>query len=420
MPDDKTDSPETKPSARRVAGLPTYGPAMLAAVAFILPLVGLFIPRGTVILLTLCALPALHDRAARMAALQSLRGPAGLLVAALLIWGGASALWSPVPAETSLSAGKVGALLAGMFLAAVMAQRLDEEGLEMLRTALLAGFLAGLALLAVEVIFDSPIRRLVQEAPGKLDRPLPWWLNRGISVALLLVWPAALLCWRRFGRWSAALPILALAVIIAFGPQSSAFVALPLALAAALVVLLAGRRALPPLAALLAATLLAAPLLVKALPQAETVRADYQGVPTSFIHRLHVWQFANDRLAERPLHGWGIRASRVIPGGEVLIELGGNRPGKTMPLHPHNGLLQIWLELGAIGALLAAAFIFLAVSSIRHLKTDRAGQAALMGTITTGFVFSSLSYGIWQTWWLAAIGLSVIFTLTQARDFDVR
>jgi O-antigen ligase len=231
----------------------------------------------------------------------------------------------------------------------------------------------------------------------------------------LLVWPAALLCWRRFGRWSAALPLLVLAAVIAVGPQRSAFVAWPLALLAALAVLAAGRRAVKVIAVLLAVTLLAAPLLVASLPRAETVRSDYPGVPASFVHRLAVWRFANDRLSERPIHGWGMRASRAIPGGEVLIDVGGRRPGKTMPLHPHNGLLQIWLELGAIGALLAAAFLFAAVSALRRLEADRAGHAALIATITTGFAYSSLSYGIWQTWWLAAMALSVIFTLTLAR-----
>ena len=36
-------------------------------------------------------------------------------------------------------------------------------------------------------------------------------------------------------------------------------------------------------------------------------------------HRLEIWHFAGQRIAERPLLGWGLDASRAIPGGNALI-----------------------------------------------------------------------------------------------------
>ena len=77
-------------------------------------------------------------------------------------------------------------------------------------------------------------------------------------------------------------------------------------------------------------------------------------------HRLLIWSFAGDRIAERPLIGWGLDASRAIPGGDDPI-----RPGESwMPLHPHNAALQLWLELGVPGAVLFALLAALALARL--------------------------------------------------------
>ena len=74
---------------------------------------------------------------------------------------------------------------------------------------------------------------------------------------------------------------------------------------------------------------------------------------TSVGHRLLIWDFAGKRIAERPLLGWGLDASRAIPGGKELI-----RPDqKRLPLHPHDAALQVWLELGLPGAVLFALLL---------------------------------------------------------------
>jgi O-antigen ligase len=70
-------------------------------------------------------------------------------------------------------------------------------------------------------------------------------------------------------------------------------------------------------------------------------------------------------------------------------------------LHPHNGPLQIWLELGAHGAVLAA-LVWWALFDLcaRAARNDRPGGAAAGGAATAYFVIGALSFGVWQEWWL--------------------
>jgi O-antigen ligase len=83
----------------------------------------------------------------------------------------------------------------------------------------------------------------------------------------------------------------------------------------------------------------------------------------SAAHRLLIWDFVSERIAERPLLGWGMDSSRAVPGGTghpdaaMLAAFGLAAKSdwfsyaQLLPLHPHNLALQVWLELGAVGAL---------------------------------------------------------------------
>ena len=42
-------------------------------------------------------------------------------------------------------------------------------------------------------------------------------------------------------------------------------------------------------------------------------------------HRLLIWSFTGNRIAEHPVLGWGLDSSRAIPGGGIVIR----PPGET-------------------------------------------------------------------------------------------
>ena len=140
--------------------------------------------------------------------------------------------------------------------------------------------------------------------------------------------------------------------------------------------------------------------------------ATADAVKLSAGHRLLIWSFVGDRIAEHPLAGWGLDSSRAIPGGKDPIE-----PGETwLPLHPHNAALQLWLELGVPGAVLFALLTGICRGS-RSARAEwpRLFAAAAGGSLATAFVASLATYGIWQEWWQGTLWFSLFLVLVMAR-----
>jgi O-antigen ligase len=116
-------------------------------------------------------------------------------------------------------------------------------------------------------------------------------------------------------------------------------------------------------------------------------------LPLSWAQRVGYWTHAADWIADHPLRGWGLEASREFGPGIVL--------------HPHNGPLQVWLELGAVGALAAAAVWWLALGRLARPKADLVA-AATAGSAAVYLLFGGVNFGLWQEWWLALAALVVV------------
>jgi O-antigen ligase len=128
-------------------------------------------------------------------------------------------------------------------------------------------------------------------------------------------------------------------------------------------------------------------------------------LPPSWAARVDIWTFTSERLAEKPLLGWGLDASRTFKG--------------HIPLHPHDGPLQLWFELGALGAVLGAlvwAFIFWRFAEAA--RSRRLYAAAGCGTAWSAVVIGAFSFSLWQEWWicLAALGFAACVVLSRQLD----
>jgi len=157
--------------------------------------------------------------------------------------------------------------------------------------------------------------------------------------------------------------------------------------------------------------IITAPLTFARFAQLPLLAETADDVKLSAGHRLLIWSFAGDRIAERPLAGWGLDASRAIPGGKDPI-----RPGQTwMPLHPHNAPLQLWLELGVPGAVLFALVVALSWSALAAVVWPRLFASAAGGSLMAALVASFASYGIWEEWWLATVWFSLFVIIAMAR-----
>ena len=160
---------------------------------------------------------------------------------------------------------------------------------------------------------------------------------------------------------------------------------------------------------------------IAALPWVDIARfLPLEALSHSALHRLAIWEFARDAIAQAPVLGHGLDASRWLPGAQDLLtgkELGGRlrelpqwavleHAGATnLPLHPHGLVLQLWLELGAIGAGLFATIMLALLHWIARASIFARDKAALIGLMATSFVIASGSYGAWQSWWVSALFL---------------
>lgn len=355
--------------------------------------------------LALCVVA--HWRATRT--LPWPRGGATMLAVALGLWGAISAAWAAEPGRaltTGLSLAAM-ALLAGASARAL--QDTDDAARRGLTLALAIGLAIGLAAAAIDALTGNAIRagvRGLAEAPATLA----FGLKPAASVMALLLPMAIALPWPALPR---ALLLLGGAGILVALPGDTAKIAAVLGLAVAAATAYAPRIVPRLVGAGLAAAILAMPLLAAAIPALPVDR-----LPITALHRMMIWDFTEARIAERPVLGWGMEASRTIPGGrdgpsaELLTRLHvtdaerrhwfGQPNIQVLPLHPHNGALQVWLELGAIGALIAAALAW----RLGTAATRAPCPPAATGALASAAVTAMLSFGAWQAWWVVAMLLA--------------
>ena len=382
---------------------------VLGVAAFLFMPLGIFAPLGIAPLLVTTAIAAL---AVERGIKKRWPSPPAMLtgiIGIIFAWALVSILWTADPGAVAEKLLRLlGVLVAGLIVGDI-ALGLSQTERRILARLLIAGVLLAGVLMTVERITDAPIKHLLSSELAD-ELLILSSFNRGATMFALLVWPATLLLyrWRRgaaiafwIGTLTLLLSLLSGAAVLAVAAGGIVF----------LLAWFAPRRMPVLLAALISAYMFASPLISGTLASRDTVMRHENDLARSTYHRLLVWSFTAERILERPILGWGFDSSRRIPGGKLLIDTS----EQAMPLHPHNGALQLWLELGAVGVVLAALLPVWLLLALRRAPL-RLDNAATMGFITSTFVILCLSYGLWQSWWLSAIWLVSGFMVTARND----
>jgi O-antigen ligase len=323
-------------------------------------------------------------------------------------WGALGALWAIEPHRT-LSAGIGFAAMALLAGAAARAVAEDSAAAHrVMARCLVWGLALGLAAAAGDHLSGNALRAGVRGLEAWRPQ-IAFGLKPAASVMAMLLPLAAAAA--AVPGWARGVQVACGVAVVLMLPGESAKIAALAGLAVTGAAWAAPRLVPPLVGATLAVALLAAPALLGLVLQ-PGLRADV--LPPSAAHRLLIWDFALSRIAERPVLGWGMEASRAIPGGtrgpteETLDRFHLSTPPlreffvapgvELMPLHPHNGALQLRLELGLPGALLAAALALLLGGAAARSGHPPAAAGALAAAAVTGM----LSFGTWQAWWIAA------------------
>ena len=338
------------------------------------------------------------------------RSPVLLLGLLLVGWGAITALWAPEPGRAALLALTLAAMILLAHGAAGAAQ-----GVRLLPW-IGFGLVLGLAAAFADWQSGNALRAAVRGLK-EVPTTLMFGLKPAASLMALLLPMGFALPWPWFAR--AALLVLGAGVLISL-PGETARLATIAGLGAAVLSLAAPRLVPKLVGAGVGLVILLMPFLVGLVPQIPSAN-----LPPSAVHRLVIWDFAAHRIAEKPLTGWGLEASRAMPGGwaqpdaATLDRLNITTPAQreflvlphveVMPLHPHNGALQLWLELGGIGALIGAALML----ALGFAASRSAAPAVGAGMLASAAVTGMLSFGLWQAWWFASLLLAIVSLTTQ-------
>jgi O-antigen ligase len=125
--------------------------------------------------------------------------------------------------------------------------------------------------------------------------------------------------------------------------------------------------------------------------------------------RLEIWDYVSRRALERPLYGFGIEATRAITDFDTQQLYS---PTKGV-LHPHNFTLQLWIEFGLPGVLLAGGFIGFILNGIGTLPRSVARVA--LATFIAALCVASTGYGLWQGWWLGSFAALAAFAVIAGK-----
>jgi O-antigen ligase len=121
---------------------------------------------------------------------------------------------------------------------------------------------------------------------------------------------------------------------------------------------------------------------------------------------LEIWDYMTARVLERPLLGWGLLSAKSLPiHPDELAHYVYVRPAG---IYPHNQFLELWVELGALGAVLGVVFAVLVLWRVRRLPAGIRPFA--YAAFASAMTVASVDYEIvTDSWWCALAASAVLF-----------
>ena len=333
------------------------------------PLVAIYAVRGLVALMIAGSVAALIAARYGRAPLHDLRGGIdwkfSAAALAFILWSALSLFWS---IDLDRSAGVIAKLAtigaAGMAFT-IVTRRICPAERRQVGNACIAAAVLGLAIVSAEAVSDLAFVKWLWPYLGKVPPVGFNFLNKPLFVLSAMV-PLAAVCALQRGWWWLAVATYCAALAVA-SQLASGTALLSLTASAGAFVLLGFARNWLRWSAAVAAVVVALcvmPLLGKEAASFDPAIKTMQRLGGSAQHRLAMWGGLSELIRKRPLLGVGIGAVRSMPERYDLVKAP-PLPGKApvsypiLAMHPHNAGLEIAIELGAIGLILAIAVIIM-------------------------------------------------------------
>jgi hypothetical protein len=330
------------------------------------------------------------------------------IVFAALCW--ASITWSVAPTRSLSGAAQITAIFAGG-LALLSLPPATDAATQRLFRILLVATLVGAVVIAVDRLLGYPLEAIVAGRPG-VDASIKY--NRGIDHLVLLSWPQfSFAAWHRRRRHAlllAAGMIVILAAGLSLAGQLAAFAGLAV-LAAAYV---APQAVLVTLAGGTAVLAAGVPFALRLLATHRSALVPY--VKLSGLQRLEIWDYMTAHVLQRPFLGWGFAAANAVP--ITQDELSHYVVQHNQGIYPHDQWLELWVETGALGAVIGLIFALLVVRRIQRLADPiRPFACAAFASAVT---ISCVNFEVMTDSWWAALAASAYLFAAIGRCADRR
>jgi O-antigen ligase len=333
----------------------------------------------------------------------ALMSPLGLAALSFLCWTCASTLWSEFKGTSLRALGEFWLPVASAFIVGIALPR------RMTRLAfwLLAG---SFAVACIMIMIELRTGLALRQALGR--RSNTYIFNRPILTLLVLMPPlmAWLLVHARHG-FACGLALMALLASAAFHSDSGAgdlgLIVVGLAFGFAW---FAPRLIGGGMMAAFAAVMISAPFIGSISDRLIPATIHERLAEDHSRERVDIWVSFGAAVRERPALGSGFGVSPRMGEASVAGQVPAEQRQMLAVGHPHNAPLQVWAELGAVGALLAlavAALVMRAIARQPHII-----QSASLALAAGATAVALVGHGAWQGWWAASLGAAVIWMLS--------
>ncbi len=332
--------------------------------------------------------------------------PLAVVAGGFLVLCWASVAWSIVPSRSLHSAIQLTGILLGVLVTGAVWSQPDDLAPWFLPALLCACILGALAA-SLDMRLGEHVERLIAERPALASLTK---YNRGLDYLALIVWPVAAYAWWRRRLWWLVALLAAVGIAQGIGVSLAGRVAFAIGLAVLLAALALPRLAV---AALAAATVLwgaAAPLVPHVLASHEALLARH--LKPSGVDRLEIWSYMSDRVAERPLLGWGLSSATAVP--IRASERAGFRLPHLQGVYPHNQWLQLWVEMGVVGAAFGIVAALLILT--RLWRSPCVLRPFALAAVAAAMTVASVNYELTtDSWWAALAATGALFMIVGRR-----
>jgi O-antigen ligase len=331
---------------------------------------------------------------------------------AFVVWVMVTAFWSPAQELAGESVRRLTTMLIFAPLAVWASASTHESDQKIAHRGVLAGIAIALFILSIETISGAAVNKIA--SPEKYPLAIAGDLGRAGTATLSLFW-VGFACLKRHNTNSqvlAGFTLISVLIAFQFGTDLNAL-GLVLGTCAALLALSFPRVTIGILTGTCAAIMISAPLLYPFLTKVAVSVVPGGHLPMSYGRRAQMWNLAADLIGQKPLTGWGVGAGSTFD--KIIRFEGFDWP--EIQLHPHAAPLHVWLETGAIGALLACLAIIAAGSAaLSTFGRHKVATSALVGGMTFLALQWGLSHAAWREWMWTSFAAVIAFSLAL-RDY---